>query len=263
MSIWLTEKNKTLIWKYHFYEHHYAKPDFAEYSKWCWRTTALPLFSTLPIVCKSIRIEPIPNLLSDYDILVGMTRVCRNVTNQVTLELVVEAMCLGYNYKKMHILTEKLWTCPSAGFSPHYFSCYFRLCTDGKKKNHTKHSKDENKLSMLNEHLFAVAAAAMAEAVSEAEVWLKLPISVPAARTVAEAVPEHQTPSAAQWAEELPEASWVTVEPVSGSNSRKENELWRRLNQKQSVKDKLGNPPTWFGSVWILCAFHLNGILGL
>lgn len=195
--------------------------------------------------------------------LIGMTRVCRNVTNQVTLELVVEAMCLGYNYKKMHILTEKLWTCPSAGFSPHYFSCYFRLCTDGKKKNHTKHSKDENKLSMLNEHLFAVAAAAMAEAVSEAEVWLKLPISVPAARTVAEAVPEHQTPSAAQWAEELPEASWVTVEPVSGSNSRKENELWRRLNQKQSVKDKLGNPPTWFGSVWILCAFHLNGILGL
>lgn len=134
MSIWLTEKNKTLIWKYHFYEHHYAKPDFAEYSKWCWRTTALPLFSTLPIVYKSIRIEPIPNLLSDYDILVGMTRVCRNVTNQVTLELVVEAMCLGYNYKKMHILTEKLWTCPSAGFSPHYFSCYFRLCTDGKKK---------------------------------------------------------------------------------------------------------------------------------
>lgn len=39
-----------------------------------------------------------------------------------------------------------------------------------KKKNHTKHSKDQNKLSMLKEHLFAVAAAAMAEAVSEAEV---------------------------------------------------------------------------------------------
>lgn len=48
---------------------------------------------------------------------------------------------------------------------------------------------------------------------------------MPAARTVAVAVPEHRMQSAGQWAEELLEASSVTAELASGSNGRRENEL--------------------------------------
>lgn len=48
---------------------------------------------------------------------------------------------------------------------------------------------------------------------------------MPAARTVAAAVPERRKQSAAQWAEELPEVSSVMAALVSGSKSRRENEL--------------------------------------
>lgn len=61
-------------------------------------------FQLSPLSAKASEQKTTP----DYDIFVGMTRVCRNVTNQVTLELVVEAMHHAYSCKKMHILTEKL-----------------------------------------------------------------------------------------------------------------------------------------------------------